>query len=82
MLNGQGLVGEVTSVTATTSTVLLASDSSAVVVGVALAPSGQLGWVTGPGQDGQRQRADAPADAELGGGAEARRSAGDVGVGQ
>ena len=49
MLNGQGLVGEVTSVTATTSTVLLASDGTAVV-GVALAPSGQLGWVTGPGK--------------------------------
>ncbi len=49
VLNGQGLVGEVTSVTATTSTVLLASDSTAVV-GVALAPSGQLGWVTGPGK--------------------------------
>jgi rod shape-determining protein MreC len=49
VLNGHGLVGEVTSVTATTSTVLLASDSTAVV-GVALAPSGQLGWVTGPGK--------------------------------
>ncbi len=49
VLNGDGLVGEVTSVTASTSTVLLASDS-AVVVGVALAPSGQLGWVTGPGK--------------------------------
>jgi rod shape-determining protein MreC len=49
VLNGQGLVGYVTSVTATTSTVLLASDASAVV-GVALAPSGQLGWVTGPGR--------------------------------
>ncbi len=51
MLNGEGLVGEVTSVSATTCTVLLASDSSAVV-GVALAPTGQLGWVTGPGQAG------------------------------
>ncbi len=48
VLNGQGLVGQVTSVTATTATVLLATDSSAVV-GVALAPSGELGWVTGPG---------------------------------
>jgi rod shape-determining protein MreC len=48
VLNGAGLVGNVTSVTATTSTVLLASDSSAVA-GVAVAPSGQLGWVTGPG---------------------------------
>jgi rod shape-determining protein MreC len=49
VLNGEGLVGYVTSVTATTCTVLLASDSTAVV-GVALAPSGQLGWVTGPGR--------------------------------
>jgi len=48
VLNGQGLVGQVTAVTAHTCTVLLASDSSSVV-GVALAPSGQLGWVTGPG---------------------------------
>jgi rod shape-determining protein MreC len=51
VLNGDGLVGEVTSVSASTSTVLLASDAS-VVVGVALAPSGQLGWVTGPGKTG------------------------------
>jgi rod shape-determining protein MreC len=43
VLNGAGLVGNVTSVT-----VLLASDSTAVA-GVAVAPSGQLGWVTGPG---------------------------------
>jgi rod shape-determining protein MreC len=42
-------VGYITSVSATTSTVLLASDGSAVV-GVAAAPSGQLGWVTGPGK--------------------------------
>jgi rod shape-determining protein MreC len=49
VLNGQGLVGQVTSVTATTATVLLATDSSAVV-GVALAPSGDLGYVTGPGR--------------------------------
>jgi rod shape-determining protein MreC len=48
VLNGAGLVGSVTSVSATTSTVLLASDSAAVA-GVAVAPSGQLGWVTGPG---------------------------------
>jgi rod shape-determining protein MreC len=48
VLNGQGLVGQVTAVTAHTSTVLLASDSSSVV-GVSLAPSGELGWVTGPG---------------------------------
>jgi rod shape-determining protein MreC len=51
VLNGEGLVGEVTSVSATTCTVLLAADSS-VVVGVALAPSGQLGWITGPGKAG------------------------------
>jgi rod shape-determining protein MreC len=49
VINGEGLVGYVTSVSATTSTVLLASDGSAVV-GVAAAPSGQLGWVTGPGK--------------------------------
>jgi rod shape-determining protein MreC len=49
VLNGEGLVGNVTSVSATTCTVLLADDSSAVV-GVALAPSGQLGWATGPGR--------------------------------
>jgi rod shape-determining protein MreC len=49
VLNGQGLVGYVTSVTASTSTVLLASDASAIV-GVAQAPSGQLGWVSGPGR--------------------------------
>jgi rod shape-determining protein MreC len=49
VLNGEGVVGYVTSVSATTSTVLLASDGSAVV-GVAVAPSGQLGWVTGPGK--------------------------------
>ncbi len=51
VLNGQGLVGQVTSVSASTCTVLLASDSSAVV-GVALAPTGQLGWVAGPGKAG------------------------------
>jgi rod shape-determining protein MreC len=49
VLNGEGLVGYVTSVSATTSNVLLASDGSSVV-GVAAAPSGQLGWVTGPGK--------------------------------
>ncbi len=48
VLNGSGLVGVVTSVTPSTSTVLLASDAS-TVVGVMAAPSGQLGWVTGPG---------------------------------
>lgn len=49
VLNGQGLVGEVTAVSSDTCTVLLASDSSAQV-GVELAPSGQIGWVTGPGK--------------------------------
>ena len=49
VLNGQGLVGEVTSVTPDTCTVLLATDSSSVV-GIRLAPDGQLGWVTGPGK--------------------------------
>jgi rod shape-determining protein MreC len=49
VLNGDGLVGTVTSVTASTATVLLAS-SSAVVVGAQVSPSGQLGVVTGPGR--------------------------------
>jgi rod shape-determining protein MreC len=48
VMNDTGLVGQVTAVTSGTSTVLLASDSSAVI-GVALAPSGELGYVTGPG---------------------------------
>ncbi|HUB41387.1 MAG TPA: rod shape-determining protein MreC [Streptosporangiaceae bacterium] len=48
VLNGDGLVGQVTSVTADTATVRLA-DSAAAVVGAAVAPSGQLGSVTGPG---------------------------------
>lgn len=49
VLNGDGLVGEVTAVSAQTCTVLLASDASSVV-GVELAPSGQIGWVTGQGK--------------------------------
>lgn len=49
VLNGQGLVGEVTSVGPDTCTVLLATDSSSTV-GIQLAPSGQIGWVTGPGK--------------------------------
>lgn len=49
VLNGQGLVGSVTAVTPSTATVLLATDTSAVI-GVSVAPSGQLGWVTGPGK--------------------------------
>jgi len=48
VLNGDGLVGQVTSVTPNTATVRLA-DSPAQVVGAAVAPSGQLGSVTGPG---------------------------------
>jgi rod shape-determining protein MreC len=55
VLNGEGLVGYVTAVTPTTCTVLLASDSTAVV-GVSLAPSDQLGWVTGPGRSATGSR--------------------------
>jgi rod shape-determining protein MreC len=51
VLNGEGLVGQVTSVTTSTATVRLADDS-ATVVGVAVAPSGQLGTVTGSGDSG------------------------------
>jgi rod shape-determining protein MreC len=51
VLNGEGLVGRVTSVTADTATVVLA-DSRAEVVGAAVAPSGQLGSLTGPGVTG------------------------------
>lgn len=49
VLNGDGLVGEVTAVSAQTCTVLLASDASSVV-GIQLAPSGQIGWVAGQGK--------------------------------
>jgi rod shape-determining protein MreC len=49
VLNGQGLVGTVTAVSRQTCTVLLATDATSVV-GVTLAPSGQIGWVTGPGK--------------------------------
>lgn len=49
VMNGQGLVGEVTSVGPDTCTVLLATDSSSTI-GIRLAPSGQIGWVTGPGK--------------------------------
>jgi rod shape-determining protein MreC len=48
VLNGQGLVGEVTAVTSSTATVRLAEDSASVV-GVAVAPSWQEGFVTGSG---------------------------------
>jgi rod shape-determining protein MreC len=49
VLNGQGLVGTVTAVTTHTCTVQLMTDAASVV-GVTLAPSGQFGWVTGPGK--------------------------------
>jgi len=49
VLDGQGLVGEVVAVTAQTATVLLATDGSSVV-GVRLAPSGDIGWVRGQGR--------------------------------
>ncbi len=48
VMNDQGLVGQVTAVTSGTSTVLLASDASAVI-GVEVAPSGELGTITGSG---------------------------------
>lgn len=49
VLNGAGLVGTVTAVSAHTATVLLASDTTSVV-GVQLAGGGQIGWVTGTGK--------------------------------
>jgi rod shape-determining protein MreC len=49
VLDGQGLVGTVTAVNARTCTVLLATDATSVV-GVTLATSGEIGWVTGPGK--------------------------------
>jgi rod shape-determining protein MreC len=49
VINGQGLVGTVTAVSGQTCTVQLATDATSVV-GVSLSPSGQLGWVTGPGK--------------------------------
>jgi rod shape-determining protein MreC len=48
VLDGQGLVGTVTAVNPQTCTVLLATDATSVV-GVRLAGSGQVGWVTGEG---------------------------------
>lgn len=51
VMNGQGLVGQVTSVTGGTATVLLATDPSSVV-GIELAPKGEVGWVTGTGVPG------------------------------
>ena len=55
VLNGQGLVGTVTSASATTSTVLLATDAS-VTVGVRLAGTGQIGVVSGTGKSHDRRR--------------------------
>jgi rod shape-determining protein MreC len=49
VLNGAGLVGTVTQVSSTTSTVLLATDASSVV-GIRVAGSGQIGEVTGTGK--------------------------------
>ncbi len=49
VLDGAGLVGTVTAVSAQACTVLLASDPTSVV-GVRLAGSGQIGWVTGTGK--------------------------------
>jgi rod shape-determining protein MreC len=49
VLNGDGLVGTVTQVSADTSTVLLATDASSVV-GARMAGSGQIGAVTGAGK--------------------------------
>src|SRR6266699_6796413 len=49
VLDGDGLVGQVVSVSARTCTVMLATDPSSVV-GVRLAPGGQVGWVTGEGR--------------------------------
>jgi rod shape-determining protein MreC len=46
VVSASGLVGTVTSVSPWTCTVMLATDASAVV-GVRLAGSGQMGWVTG-----------------------------------
>ena len=56
VLDGDGLVGQVVAVSARTCTVLLATDASSVV-GVRLAPGGQIGWVTGPGPRPRRGRA-------------------------
>jgi rod shape-determining protein MreC len=49
VLNGQGLVGTITAVSAGTSTVLLTTDASATV-GVRLAGTGLIGAVTGTGR--------------------------------
>jgi rod shape-determining protein MreC len=51
VINGQGLVGTVTGVSTHSCTVQLAIDATSVV-GISLSPSGQLGYVTGPGKTG------------------------------
>jgi rod shape-determining protein MreC len=51
VINGQGLVGTVTAVSTQSCTVQLAIDATSVV-GVSLSPSGQYGYVTGPGKTG------------------------------
>jgi rod shape-determining protein MreC len=48
VMNGDGLVGQVIAVSGRTCTVQLA-DAAGSVVGVRLAPAGQLGWVSGQG---------------------------------
>jgi rod shape-determining protein MreC len=50
VIDGDGLVGQVISVSPRTCTVMLATDGNSVV-GVRLAPGGQIGWVTGGGPD-------------------------------
>lgn len=59
VLNGDGLVGAVTSVTTSTATVQLAS-SSAVAVGAQVSPSGQLGIVTGAGKTASSSSSSGP----------------------
>jgi rod shape-determining protein MreC len=49
VLDGDGLVGQVITVSARTCTVQLATDASSVV-GVRLAPGGEIGWVSGEGR--------------------------------
>jgi len=49
VLNGSGYVGYVTGVSGDTSTVLLADDASSTI-GVQMAASGQIGYVTGTGK--------------------------------
>jgi rod shape-determining protein MreC len=55
VIDGSGLIGQVIEVSRGSCTVLLASDASSVV-GVRLAPGGQIGWVTGTGRSGSGAR--------------------------